>query len=300
MDAAGRAAARVRFGAPVLRYGVLLAAVLLLVGCSGTTTGGDGGDGVHGVDNGSATGGLHGADGVGADGGDGADGDNEAVTGSGRLISRQLGLSGVTSLLAGSGFVVRVTVGEPAEATIRMDDNLADLVDATVSGDQLRLGLRPGASVRNATLAAEITVPGLDQLAAGGASQVTFASELAGDALELEASGASRITGPVRVERLVAAASGAGMLTLSGNATHLEVRGAGTGVLRLPDLAVRDLDVVLSGASCAAVTVSDTLAASVSGASALSYLGTPRITRQQTSGASSIAAGASRGGRCGP
>lgn len=226
--------------------------------------------------------------------------DNDAVTGSGQLTSRQLSVSGVTTLLVGAGFVVRVTIGEPETATIRMDDNLTDLVDVTVSGDQLRLGLKPGASVRNATLSAEITVRHLDRLTAGGAGQVTLASELVGDTLELDAAGASRITGPVRVDRLLAAASGASTLALSGRAGYLDVRAVGTSALRLSELAVRNLDVVLSGASCAAVAVSDTLAAQASGVSVLHYQGTPRITRQKTSGASSIAAGVPPGGRCGP
>jgi len=280
-------AAGIRLGASALRCGVLLAAVLLLAGCASTSTGGEGVDEAPGVD------GTAGSPRV-------SDSANDPVTGSGHLTSRQLSLSGVRTLLVGAGFVVRVAIGEPEAATIRMDDNVADLVEAEVSGDQLRLGLKPGASVRDATLSAEISVLHLDRLTASGASQVTLAAELAGDALELDASGASQITGPVRVGRLLAAGSGASTLALSGQAGYLDLRGAGTSALRLPELAVRDLEVVLSGASCAAVAVSDTLAASASGASMLYYQGGPRITRQQASGASSIAAGAPPGGRCSP
>ncbi|HEU0127183.1 MAG TPA: hypothetical protein VFQ48_01045, partial [Pseudonocardiaceae bacterium] len=68
----------------------------------------------------------------------------------------------------------------------------------------------------------------------------------------------------------------------------------------LPDLAIRDLDAELSGASCAAVAVSDTLAARASGASTLRYRGAPRITRQQTSGVSSIGVDTSQPGNRGP
>ncbi|MGH3907681.1 MAG: GIN domain-containing protein [Pseudonocardiaceae bacterium] len=294
-----------RLTAPVLRGGVIAVAVLLLAGCLGVSVGKDGADGTPGVD------GLSGADGAdgstGTDGADGADGspglsysDPDAVSGSGQLTSRQLTFSDVTTLVVGAGFVVHVTIGEPEQATIRMDDNLTDLVDTTVTGDQLRLGLKPGASVRNATLSAEVTVRDLDRLTASGVSQVTLASELTGPALHLDASGASRITGAVRVERVEASASGAGTLALSGHAGHLDLHGSGTSGLKLPDLAVRDVDAELSGASCATVAASDTLAARVSGASTLRYSGTPRITRQQTSGVSSIeAAGSLSGDRCG-
>ncbi|MGH3933190.1 MAG: GIN domain-containing protein [Pseudonocardiaceae bacterium] len=222
------------------------------------------------------------------------------MTGSRHLTSRQLDLSSVTDLVVGAGFVVRVQLGKAERATIWMDDNLADLVDATVTDGRLRLGLKPNVNVRNATLAAEITVRNLDQLTASGASQVTLAPELTADALGLEASGASHITGRLRVEAVVAAASGASMLALSGYVGHLTLHATGTSELQLSELAARHLDVVLSGASCAAVAVSDTLAAQTSGASVLRYSGAPRITREQTSGASSIAPEASRGDRCGP
>lgn len=305
-DTAGRTVAGLRFAALALRCGALLAAAFLLVGCVNTNTGtATGGQSVTspppGVDGSGSVNSADDADAHGADTPPGAsDSDSDSVTGSGRLISRQLSVSGVTTLLVGASFVVRVTIGDPETATIRMDDNLTELVEATVSGDQLRLGLTPGASVRNATLSAEITVRSLEQLTASGASQATLVSAPAGQALELEASGASQITGPVRVDRLLAAASGASTLMLSGQAGYLDVRAAGTSALRLPELAVRDLDIVLSGASCAAVAVSDTLAARTSGVSTLRYLGAPRITRQQTSGTSSIAAGPPLDGRCGP
>ncbi|MGQ0776826.1 MAG: head GIN domain-containing protein [Pseudonocardiales bacterium] len=239
--------------------------------------------------------------------GDGEDGspgvgfsDSESVTGSGHLTSRQLNLVGVTDLAVGASFVVRVRIGETPQATISMDDNLADLVDTTVTGSRLRLGLKPDANVRNATLTADVTVRNLDQLTASGVSQVTLEPELTGDALGLEASGASHITGRLRIEAMVATASGASTLALSGSVGQLNLHATGTSGLRLSELAVRNLDAVLSGASCAAMAVSDTLAAQTSGASALRYRGTPRITREQTSGASSIGPEASRSDRCGP
>ncbi|MGH3942069.1 MAG: GIN domain-containing protein [Pseudonocardiaceae bacterium] len=222
------------------------------------------------------------------------------MTGSRHLTSRQLNLSGVADLAVGAGFVVRVRIGESEEATIWMDDNLTDLVDATVTGGRLSLGLKPDVKVRNATLVAEITVRNLDQLTAGGVSQVTLAPELTGAALRLEAGGASHITGRLRVETVVAVASGTSTLALSGQVRHLTLDAKGTSELALSELAVRDLDAVLSGASCAAVAVSDTLAAQTSGTSALRYSGAPRITREQTSGVSSITPEASHGDRCGP
>ncbi len=268
-------------------------------------TGGDGGDGYGGwggngyggnggsADGGDGTSGAPGANG--APGLDGAPGNSysnaDSIVGSGRLTSRLIDVSGVNSLVVGADFVVRLNIGGSEQAKITMDDNLTDRVQATVTGDELRLGLTPGAHVRRATLTAEVTVSQMDRLATSGASRVVLASAPAGPALRLVATGTSAVTGPIQVDRLQATASGATTLALSGQARELQLIGAGTSRLLLADLAVRNLDAVLSGASHATVTVSDTLAAQATGASALRYRGTPNITREQASGASSIARG---------
>lgn len=262
-------------------------------------TGGDGGDGYGGRGgngyggNGGSADGADGAPGVnGADGVDGAPGSSYSgtgsVVGSGRLTSRLIGLSGVNSVVVGAGFVVNLGIGATEQATITMDDNLTDRVQATVTGDRLLLGLTPGAPVRNATLTAEVTVGQLERLATSGAGRVILVSAPVGPALHLVATGTSEVTGPIRVDRLQADVSGAAAVLLSGQARELHLSGAGTSRSRLADLTVRNLGIVLSGTSHATVTVRDTLAAQVAGASVLRYRGSPNITRQQTSGVSSI------------
>ncbi|HKR49124.1 MAG TPA: DUF2807 domain-containing protein [Pseudonocardiaceae bacterium] len=326
-----------RAASRLLRVAAVLAAVVLLAGCLGTSTGvgtggtdsggngyggqggsadgGRGGDGGTGGDGGAGHGGSggngYGGDGGSADGADGAPGADGAdgtpgvdgadgapggsypnagsVIGSGRLTNRSIGLSGVDSVVVGAGFVVQLSIGGSEQATITMDDNLTDQVQTTVASGQLRLGLTPGTQVRDATLTAQVTVGHLNRLVTSGVSRVVLVSAPAGPALHLVASGTSEVTGPIQVDRLQAAASGAATLALSGQAGDLQLNGSGTSRLRLGDLAVRNLDVVLSGTSHATVTVSGALAAQTSGVSVLRYRGTPNITRQQTSGVSSIA-----------
>ncbi|MDQ2883766.1 MAG: DUF2807 domain-containing protein [Actinomycetota bacterium] len=284
-----------------------MAAAALLAGCQGTSTDGNGGNG--GVGNSGNSGGNgntfnsdgpdggNGNPGVGngSDGASGVDGasggsysDPDAVAGSGRLTSRTIDLSGVTSVVAGANFVVHLTMGGPAQATVRMDDNLTDRIEATVTGHELRLGIKPGARVRNATLIAEVTVGQLDRLAADGVSKVTLGSPVTGSALQLLVNGVSEITGSVGVDHLEASESGASLMALSGRAGSLHLTVAGTSQLRDQGLTVADLDALLSGASQATVTVSDTLSATADGASELRYRGAPQITHQQTSGVSSI------------
>jgi hypothetical protein len=211
-----------------------------------------------------------------------------AVTGSSRLTSRTIDLPKVTSVVVGAAFSVHVKTGSPAQATVTMDDNLTDRVEATVSGNELHLGIKPGMSVRDATLRAEVTVERLDRLVANGASHAMLDSQVTGPTLYLVVEGSSKITGALDVDRLEASESGAGVLTLSGRAGALHLNLGGASRLLGSELAVADLDAVLSGASQATIAVSNTLAVTADGASVLRYRGNPSITRQETSGVSSI------------
>lgn len=212
----------------------------------------------------------------------------DPVVGSGIATCRELGLGGVHALVVESGFEVRVTLGEPERATVRVDDNVVDLVEIRLTGSMLHLGLRPGANVRNATLSAEVTLRALDHATVSGASRMTFPLELVGDGLVLTALGMSEISGPIRLEEVRAGASGASRLALVGEVRRLVVAASGASELQLSGLVAADLDVTLSGASVADVTVRDVLAAEAGGASVLRYAGSPRIVRQQATGASSI------------
>jgi hypothetical protein len=188
-----------------------------------------------------------------------------SVTGSGRLASRTLDLSGVSAVTVGASFQVRLKVGQPARAMVWMDDNLTDRVEASVVGDELRLDLKPGGSVRNASLSAELIVGRLERLAASGASRVELAAPVTSPALRLTVAGASAITGPITAGHVRADASGASTLALSGQAQDLQLTGTGTCRMPLSQLTARRLDADLSGVSRASVTVSDQLAARTRG-----------------------------------
>jgi hypothetical protein len=302
----------------VARAAVMLSITALLAGCVGTSAGSspgsagtgtpgtsrtpNGGDGGIGGNGGAGYGGWggngYGGNGGNANGGAGADGtagvvggdfaDPTAPAGSGRLTSETVDLSGVTSVVAAANFVVHLRTGRPAQAVVKMDDNLVGRVDATVTGGVLRLGIRPGESVRNATLVADVTVDQLDRVVTGGASRVTLTDTVRSPTLHLVVSGVGSVTGPIQVDHLQADISGAGNLGLSGQVQDFRLAAAGTSQLPLGDLTARRLDAVLSGTSHAVVTVTDTLAAQAAGASVLRYRGTPRVTHFQTSGVSSV------------
>jgi hypothetical protein len=210
-------------------------------------------------------------------------------TASGKTASRRLDAAGVTRLNVGSAFDVRVALGQPEAATVTYDDNLADLLDVGVDGETLRIQLKPHGTIDNRpTLRAEVTIGRLEEVRVSGASTVTVTSKLQSSGLRLEISGSSRVTADLALDRADATVSGGSHLALTGRAGTLRVDGSGASDLELADLSLHDLDIQLSGASHANVQVDQTIAAQLSGASGLTYKGTPRFTKQDTSGASTI------------
>jgi len=210
------------------------------------------------------------------------------VRGSGNVVARDVAVSSFSRLQVASAFEVTVSVGSQPSLTLRIDDNLDRHVDVGVDGDTLHIGLRRGTSVSDATLQAAVTAPSLAQVQGSGSSRIRLRDQLTGDDLRLELSGASRLDGAAELRSMTAALSGASELTLSGRAGSVSANASGASRLALEQLQVDGLDVGLSGASNAEVSVRRTISASLSGASSLRYRGSPTFTKQETSGGSSI------------
>jgi hypothetical protein len=211
-----------------------------------------------------------------------------SVTGSGNVVSRDISVASFSRLEVGSAFEVRMSVGAADAVTVHVDDNLVDQLDVGVSGDTLHVKMKSGTSVSDATLKADVVVRALKSADASGASNISLVDQIETGKLSLTLSGASGIAGRIKTSDGHLEASGASHARLSGSATNLNMTASGTSRLEAADLTVKSLVVQLSGASSAAVRVTDTISAELSGASALRYGGSPRFTRNEISGASSI------------
>jgi hypothetical protein len=211
---------------------------------------------------------------------------------SGTTATKRIGAAGVTRLDVAYGFDVRVHLGQPEAVTVTYDDNLADLLDVRVDGRTLRIQLQPNSNIDNRpTLRAEVTMSGLEEIRSAGASTVTVASKLPGTRLRLLVSGSSRVVAAdLALDRAEATVSGSSRLELTGTADALSAQGSGASNLELADLHLQDLDIKLSGASRGSVQADRTITAQVSGASKLTYTGTPQFSKRDTSGGSSIQA----------
>jgi Putative auto-transporter adhesin, head GIN domain len=208
---------------------------------------------------------------------------------SGATTSKRIEMDGVTRLDIAYGFDVRVRLGRPEAVTVTYDDNLGDLLDVRVDGRTLRVQLKPDSNIdARPTLRAEVMLSRLQELRAAGASTVTVDGQLPDSDLRLLVSGTSRVAADLALEHADATVTGSSRLQLTGTADTLSAQGSGASRLELADLRLHNLNINLSGASHGSVQVDRRIAAQLSGASMLTYKGTPHFTRRETSGGSSI------------
>jgi autotransporter-associated beta strand protein len=210
------------------------------------------------------------------------------LTGSGNVVSREIPVNSFSKIQVSSSFVVRLSIGSPEPVTVRVDDNLVDDVDVGVSGDTLRIGLKGGISVTHATLEADVTNPSVSEIEASGASAVTPSDRLMSSSFALTLSGASSFDGDVAVAEGSVELSGASHALLSGSARTMSMTASGASQLLAGDLSIASLTIDLSGASHGEVHVTRTISATASGASNLTYSGSPTFTKRDVSGASQI------------
>ncbi len=221
--------------------------------------------------------------------GDDEEGDEEAVRGSGNVVTEDMEFADFTAVDAQNAFAVEISQSETFGVTIRVDDNILDLLDVSKAGDTLRIRLKPPVSLRNATLEAEITMPDLQGLKLSGASRASVSGFRSSGQIDIDLSGASTLDGDLEAGEIDMHVSGASRVVLEGSATGLTIEASGASSLDLADFVVSTAEVDLSGASDATVNARERIdPVDVSGVSRLRYLGDPSLGDVSTSGASTV------------
>jgi hypothetical protein len=210
------------------------------------------------------------------------------LTGSGDLQTKEYALSDFTSVDIGSAFEFSITQSNSYGVSIIADDNILEQVMVTKQGNTLNIGLKAIPTLGPVTLKAEITMPQLDSLEVSGASRGSVSGFSSNEKLDLEVSGASRVTGDIAAGDTDFDVSGASTVQLEGSANNILADVSGASRLNLDGFKVNNADVTFSGASTGVVNLDGKLDADLSGASKLSYIGEPIMGDIDTSGASKL------------
>lgn len=211
--------------------------------------------------------------------------------GSGKPVTRQFSLTRFTGISASDTFDVTITIGATFAVSVTADDNLFDYLIVDVRDGNLHLGVdSKGGTVQTSTkLKASVTLPELRSLALSGASRAKINGRVAVPELAVSSTGASEFTATtISVREMHLELTGASRATVSGSVGAAKLRFSGASVASLDKLETERAEIELSGASTAAVRVSAALSYRVSGASRLTYSGSPKIGTSENSGASSV------------
>lgn len=211
--------------------------------------------------------------------------------GSGNEVTITPEVSGFDSLDIGHSFEVDIIQSQTYSLVVTVDDNIEQYLVIDDSGGTLTLNLEDNRSYTNVTLRAQISMPMLSTLELSGASKAEFTQFASSDSFELRVSGASEAMGDIEAGDVTIKVSGASDVHLHGEGQDLLLEVSGASHVDLEEFTVQDAALDISGASEVIVNVNGDLNVDASGASDVTYVGSPRLGDIETSGASSINSG---------
>jgi hypothetical protein len=217
--------------------------------------------------------------------------DDETITPSDKITEEVKNITGYDNIDASSAFNVNVTFSDTEERIIiEANENLHQYIIVDKVSDRLSIKIRDGISISgNATLIAHITTKQINGYTASGASRFILKNKLTtNDEVQIELSGASKFNGEIVAPVVEAELSGASMIDITGSTDIFDVYASGASHVRDYGFIVNNLDIELSGASSAWLTVNEKMDVVASGASMLNYKGTGTINSQELSGGSQI------------
>lgn len=190
----------------------------------------------------------------------------QGEVGSGNVVTVKHDVADFNKIDVSGVFVVEVTRGDVFSVNVTADDNLIPFIRTEVDGETLSIFADKRIS-KTSELKVIITAPLINEASTSGVAKVTLKG-VNNERLELDASGASRITA-------------------SGTTNTLDVDASGASKILAAELVTKQASVDTSGASNADLNVTELLKATASGASHVRYGGSPSVNADR-SGAATI------------
>lgn len=211
------------------------------------------------------------------------------------LTTKKYKVANFTSLEIGHAFEVHVFKGSTYSISATGSENDLENVEVQVNGSTLEVTLDDSYwsnwrnwKNSNKKIVLNITMPRLKDAEFGGAAKVTLEGFVDEEEMVLHGSGAVKLMSSKLVaDKLTLDLSGASKVEMKGQVLKLSIDLSGASYLILTDMIVRDADVDASGASHVELNAQKSLRVTASGASKITYLGNPAVSKD-LSGASFV------------
>lgn len=210
------------------------------------------------------------------------------VIGSGNVISEDRDVSGFNKVsVSGSGNIY-IEQGDMESLTIEAEDNIISLIEAKVSGNTLKIGLKTGASISfTKDIKYHLKVKELESILGSGSGGI-YCEALETDSLLIKTSGSRKVEiSNLKTKNINIDSSGSGDITLSGSTNSQKIETSGSVKYFGEELISRICVIDSSGSGDLVVNVSDSLDINASGSVKITYIGSPDIN-QRISGTASI------------
>jgi hypothetical protein len=235
-----------------------------------------------------------------------------SVMGSGDIVTQKIDIESFDRItLEGFGSVF-ITQGQTEELTVQTDENLFSLLDISVRGRELRLGVKRGYNLNpTRSITFNVTVQDLSAIQLDGSGDFQVESlqadhlavsipgsgnidiqSLTADALSIDLNGSGNVTiQEIDVTTIDTSLQGSGDIKLEGKTVTETVKVGGSGNYLAGDLAATAANISIPGSADVTVWADDTLTVRVSGSGDIRYYGQPRIDQSGSGSGNLISLG---------
>ncbi|MGB5818254.1 MAG: head GIN domain-containing protein [Saonia sp.] len=216
--------------------------------------------------------------------------DRDTIRVSDEITTVTYAFSDYTTLEVSNSFNAFVSFSDTEEEVqVEANENILGRIIVVKEGSTLVVRLKRNTNLKgNVTLNVYIKTKELSNFRASGASNITLENQMISQTANIKLRGSSNFEGEVNLDRLELDARGSSSIDMFGSVDQCNVSLSGSSDLRDYDLEVGQLDIELTGASGAFLSVTETIDIDAAGASTLNYRGNARIVRERLSGASEI------------
>jgi hypothetical protein len=212
------------------------------------------------------------------------------IKGNGQIAKRVFKVAEFSAVSVSSGIDLYLEPTGKNELVAVTDKNVLDVIEVEQNGDRVTIKLKEGVRKTTNGIKVYVSYKKLHELSASGGSDVYMKDDatLKSDKLSLEGSGGSDLRLRLDVGSLAGDFSGGSDAYLSGRARTANIDISGGSDLKAKDLDTEVCSISASGGSDAVITATKEIKVDASGASDVSYYGSPSKTSVSKSGGSDI------------
>lgn len=215
--------------------------------------------------------------------------DDDAIEGSGILLTQEYPITDFTGILAESGFDVTVAPDSMYSVEVTTDDNLSDDVEVYRSGAALVLKPKPDRDVHRNFMRADVRMPLLSSLILSAGAECDIREGFdSNEPFSVTLSAGASAEGAMRSGPLSCVLSGGSNLVLSGAGGTGSLVASGGSSIDLREYPLTDVTISAEGGSVIYVQLDGRLDVTASGGSRVYYRGDPQLGAVSITGGSTL------------